>query len=134
MKISGGCHCGFITYEGEIDPERVTICHCTDCQALSGTAFRIVVPVPDTNFKMLTGQPTIYIKTGESGNKREQSFCPRCGSPIYATAPGAGPKVYNVRAGTIRQRDQLVPKSEIWARSKQSWVTGMASLRSIEKQ
>jgi hypothetical protein len=134
MKISGGCHCGFITYEGEADPERVTICHCTDCQTLSGTAFRIVVPVPDTSFKMLTGQPTIYIKIGESGNKREQSFCPRCGSPIYATAPGAGPKVYNVRAGTIRQRDQLVPKSEIWARSKQPWVTNMASLRSIEKQ
>ena len=134
MKISGGCHCGFITYEGEADPERVTICHCTDCQTLSGTAFRIVVPVPDTSFKMLTGQPTIYIKIGESGNKREQSFCPRCGSPIYATAPGAGPKIYTVRAGTIRQRDQLVPKTEIWARSKQAWVTNMASLRSVEKQ
>ena len=134
MKISGGCHCGFITYEGEIDPERVTICHCTDCQALSGTAFRIVVPVPDTNFKMLTGQPTIYIKTGESGNKREQSFCPHCGSPIYATAPGTGPKTFNIRAGTIRQRDQLVPKSEIWARSKQRWVRDLASLRSMEKQ
>jgi hypothetical protein len=32
MKIDGGCHCGYITYEGEADPEKATICHCADCQ------------------------------------------------------------------------------------------------------
>ena len=36
MKIDGGCHCGFITYEAEADPEQTTICHCTDCQMLTG--------------------------------------------------------------------------------------------------
>ena len=37
MKIEGGCHCGYIAYEAEVDPERVLICHCTDCQTLSGS-------------------------------------------------------------------------------------------------
>jgi len=32
MRIDGRCHCGFITYEAEIDPEMALICHCTDCQ------------------------------------------------------------------------------------------------------
>jgi len=27
MKIDGGCHCGYITYEAEADPEKVGICH-----------------------------------------------------------------------------------------------------------
>jgi hypothetical protein len=36
MKIDGRCHCGYITYEAEIDPEKVMICHCADCQTLSG--------------------------------------------------------------------------------------------------
>jgi hypothetical protein len=27
MKIYGGCHCGLITYEAEIDPATVGICH-----------------------------------------------------------------------------------------------------------
>jgi hypothetical protein len=45
VKIDGGCHCGFITYEGEADPETATICHCADCQQLSGSAFRTAVPV-----------------------------------------------------------------------------------------
>ena len=32
MKIDGGCHCGYITYEAEADPANAMICHCTDCQ------------------------------------------------------------------------------------------------------
>ena len=39
MKIDGACHCGFIAYEAEADPEMTGICHCTDRQTLSGSAF-----------------------------------------------------------------------------------------------
>lgn len=35
MKVDGGCHCGRIAYEAEIDPAGVLVCHCTDCQTLS---------------------------------------------------------------------------------------------------
>ncbi len=35
MNIEGGCHCGALRYEAQIDPEGVGICHCTDCQTLS---------------------------------------------------------------------------------------------------
>jgi hypothetical protein len=40
MKIDGHCHCGEITFEAEVDPDALNICHCTDCQTLSGSAFR----------------------------------------------------------------------------------------------
>ena len=82
MKIDGGCHCGFIAYEAEVDPEDTGICHCSDCQSGTGTAFRVSIPVSGATFRM-TGQPTIYIKTtAESGNPRAQAFCPTCGSPV----------------------------------------------------
>ena len=45
MKIDGGCHCGYIAYEAEADPAKAMICHCTDCQTLSGSAFRTVLPI-----------------------------------------------------------------------------------------
>ena len=134
MKIDGGCHCGYLRYEAEADTDRATICHCTDCQALSGSAFRTLAPVPNNTFRFLAGSPTIYVKTAESGNKREQTFCPRCGTPIYSTAFGDGPKDLWIRAGTIRQRDQFVPKLQMWARSKQRWIHDIASVRAIEKQ
>jgi hypothetical protein len=110
MRIDGSCHCGFIKYEGEADPEKAVVCHCTDCQTLSGSAFRTVVPVSSDTFRMTGGEPAIYIKTGDSGNKRQQAFCPKCGSPIFSTSPDPGPKLYMIRTGTIRQRDSFVPR------------------------
>jgi len=28
MKIDGRCHCGYVTFEAEADPETTTICNC----------------------------------------------------------------------------------------------------------
>ena len=109
MKVDGGCHCGHIRYEAEVDPDKVVICHCTDCQTLSGSAFRTVVPTNEGTFKLLSGEPKVYVKTGESGNKREQTFCPDCGSPIYSGPVGEAAKVVGLRVGTIRQRDSSSP-------------------------
>jgi hypothetical protein len=135
MKIHGSCHCGFITFEGEADPEKVSICHCTDCQSSTGSAFRTNVPVPGNTLKMLSGTPTIYVKTtAESGNPRAQAFCPKCGSPIYSTTPGeATQPLYIVRVGVLRERDQLAPKVQNWARSARPWVTAIGALKRNEK-
>ena len=86
MKIDGACHCGYITYQAEIDPKKVAICHCTDCQTLSGSPFRAFVPATTSMFKLLTGQPKVYVKRAESGADRAQGFCPECGTPIYSVA------------------------------------------------
>jgi hypothetical protein len=43
MKIDGRCHCGYVTFEAEADPETTTICNCTDCQAMSGAPLRAVI-------------------------------------------------------------------------------------------
>jgi hypothetical protein len=98
-----------VDYEAEIDPDKTLICHCTDCQTLSGSSFRVVAYTREDAFKLRSGELKIYVKTSESGNKRPQSFCPECGTPIYATAVGEGSKVYAIRVGSIRQRDQIAP-------------------------
>jgi hypothetical protein len=54
MKIDGRCHCGYITYEAEIDPDKTLICHCTDCQTLSGSAFRVVAYTREDAFRLLS--------------------------------------------------------------------------------
>jgi len=135
MKINGSCHCGFITVEGEADPERVSICHCTDCQTRTGSAFGVIVPIPGSTFKM-KGQPTTYLKTtAESGNPRVQTFCPKCGSSIYSTTPGEGLQAsYTMRVGILAQRDQLEPKRQNWFRSARSWVTKMDGIHKNQKQ
>lgn len=135
MKIDGSCHCGYIKIEGEADPEKTTVCHCTDCQTGSGSAFRISVPVSGATFRM-TGQPTSYLKTtADSGNPRVQAFCPKCGSPIYSTTPGEGQQAsYTVRVGLLRQRLDFAPRRQNWFRSAQPWTTSLGDLHKNEKQ
>jgi hypothetical protein len=128
MKIDGACHCGYITFEAEVDPAETSLCHCTDCQQLSGSPFRASVPAAPGSFKLLSGEPAIYVKTGESGTRRVQSFCPKCGSPIYSTAFDDLDASYNIRVGVVRQRDELVPREQMWTKSKQAWVDGLAAI------
>ena len=129
MHVDGTCHCGYMTYAAEIDPARVIICHCTDCQALSSSAFRMVVLAEKGSFRLLSGQPTTYIKTADSGRKRAHHFCPKCGTQMYATPPGDNPEQhYGLRVGSIRQRAQLQPSWQLWRRSAFGWVNDIAAL------
>jgi len=134
VKIDGKCHCGFITYEADVDPEEVYICHCTDCQSISGAAFRWAVPVAERAFKLRSGEPKTYVKTAESGATSHQLFCPECASPLYSTSIGVGPKVFNLRLGTARQRAELRPRAQYWCRSAQHWVAIQEPSRRIDTQ
>ena len=109
MKINGACHCGAITYEAEVDPERVAICHCTDCQITSGSAFRVVVPANAGAFKLLTG------------------------APIYS-ADATNTKQIGIRVGTVQQRAELVPKRQIWCRSALGWTQRIEPIAQVRTQ
>ena len=86
MKVDGQCHCGVIAFEAEVDPNGVSLCHCTDCQAISGSAFRANIQAPAATFRLLRGEPRSYIKTtADSGNKRRHAFCGECGAGINST-------------------------------------------------
>jgi len=134
MRVDGACHCGSIRYEAEVDPAKVVICHCTDCQTMSGSAFRTVVATTPGSFRLLSGTLKTYLKRGDSGNLRELTFCPDCGTPIYSAPPGDGAKVVSLRVGPIRQRDHLVPTEQYWHRSAQSWLPNLGAIPSQDRQ
>src|SRR3954465_7592498 len=112
MKVDGGCQCGAIRYEAEVDPATSGVCHCTDCQHFSGSPWRASVRACAEDVH-LTGEPKIYVKTAESGTKRGQAFCGACGSALYAFTPD-DPQVFNLRLGSVNQRAELPPHVQIW--------------------
>jgi hypothetical protein len=135
MKVEGSCHCGFVTFGAEIEPETASLCHCTDCQTLSGSAFRMGVKSRAGTFELRSGTPTVYVKTtAESGTKREHAFCPRCGTSIYATSVGGEPKAHTLRVGTLGEREEIAPKKQIWTRSRVAWLAALAAIAGVEKQ
>lgn len=132
MHVDGTCHCGLITYTAEIDPDNVSICHCTDCQVLTSSAFRIVAVTLKDSFRLLSGVPKFYVKTATSGTKRAQAFCPDCGTQLYSSVIPGNPETHGLRVGSIRQRAQLRPSRQIWCQSAFAWVNDIASLPQSE--
>jgi hypothetical protein len=128
MNVQGSCHCGRITYEAEVDPQKVSLCNCTDCQMLTGSAYRVSVPAAAATFRILTGQPRVYVKTADSGAKRRHAFCPDCGTPVSASADTDDPPAYSLRVGCLEQRADLPPKKRIWCRSALSWAQDVSGV------
>jgi hypothetical protein len=132
MQVHGSCHCANIRFEALVDPGRTTLCHCTDCQNLTGSAFRVSVPAREGSFRLVAGLPAIYVKTGDNGARRAQAFCPNCGSPLYTYAAD-NPGIYGLRVGCIAEREALVPTVQKWCRSALRWTENLAVVPRQEK-
>jgi hypothetical protein len=128
MHIDGQCHCGFVTYEAEIDPAAVVICHCTDCQRLTGSPYRVTVRVPQADLTLTGKQPKVYTKIAESGRARLLHFCPECGTPLFSSGTGEAAATWGVRWGSINQRASLKPARQIWCSSATDWFGETAAL------
>jgi hypothetical protein len=127
MHIDGRCHCGHVTYVAEVDPEAVSICHCTDCQVLCGSPWRASIQTSATSFRLTAAEPRIYLKTAESGRRRRQAFCGDCGTPIYSSTEH-DPQSFNLRLGSIVQRAQLAPNLQHWRRSAVAWASDITGV------
>ena len=132
MKVDGRCHCGQIRFEAQIDAGKVSVCHCSDCQTLTGTAYRVSAPASAADLVFRSGTPKIYVKTAESGNRRAQACCANCGTPLYA-ADAEDPQVYFLRVGTLNQRAALTPTRQIWCRSALPWASDIRNLERSER-
>jgi len=126
MDIDGACHCGRVTFDPTVDPARVSICHCTDCQVLTGSPFRLTALAPPDAVRV-RGTTKVYAKIGGSGARLLQHFCPDCGTPLFSHGEGEGAE-WGIRWGSIRQRDALPPARQIWCRSAVPWLDEIDAL------
>jgi hypothetical protein len=124
MQINGAWHRGAVSFTADIDPSRVVLCRCTDCQIMSGSALRMVVLASIDKFAV-SGRTKGYVKVAESGNRRMQVFCPECGTPPYATTPEHATTV-SIRLGCVKERAELRPAAQLWARSAMPWLHELA--------
>ena len=132
MHVDGACHCGAVSFTAEVEPSRVMVCHCTDCQVLSGAPFRAVAVAPFESL-VVKGRTKSYIKVAQSGNRRAQVFCPESATPLWATAP-ENPTSVIIRLGCVKQRAQFKPTVQIWQHSALPWVSQLASVPGSPEQ
>lgn len=117
--FTGGCACGAVRYTCSEAPRLVGHCHCEDCRRSSGTGHTTHVIVDEADFQ-LTGIVTAFERVGDSGQPVVRSFCPVCGSQIfarYAVRPGS----IHIRASSLDDPQSISPGLIVFASRMLDW-------------
>jgi hypothetical protein len=128
---TGGCLCNSLRYQFKTKPQTVYICHCTECQKVSSSAFGMSVRVNGDDFNITRGTSKIIKTTADSDRTKEGLFCPECGNRI-SSKPTSGNFVI-VKAGTLDNPNWFRPVAHIWTRSAQSWFSFLDGLPKFEQ-
>ena len=130
-EIKGRCLCGAVSYSANADPAFVGLCHCKDCQKVTGSAFSVVLGLP-ASAVTFTGETKSFTKEGDSGKPVERRFCPVCGTTLADTA-AVMPDMIMIGAGTLDDPSWVRPKMQIYCDSAQPWVQLKGEMKSFSK-
>ncbi len=129
----GGCMCGKVRYRSEADPMAFVLCHCRECQYVSGGAAASVVVVPTAALSLTQGAVKGYSSVGENGKGVTRQFCPDCGTPMFSVLE-SNPDIKVLKAGTMDDASGLKPAMTLWTHSAQPWAHVDPGIPSFDKQ
>jgi hypothetical protein len=111
-----------VTYSVDAAPVWQGVCHCSNCQRQTASAFSTIVGVP-SNALTVEGEALASFKTISEGydSTTERHFCSTCGSPVFSIIE-AMPQLAWLKAGTIDDISWFEPTAEIWTSSAQPWA------------
>jgi hypothetical protein len=118
--MTGGCLCGGVRYESTGEPGFALLCHCRDCQRQSGSAYAAGWRVPAAGFRVVQGEPKLYVKKADSGNEVARAFCPDCGVMVFLRV-STRPDLVAIRVGTLDDPSVFRPQANIFVASAQPW-------------
>lgn len=118
-RMSGGCKCGAVRYDGARADVPMFRCYCRDCQQLTGTGHSEMVPLLAATFQS-GGDIREYQMTGGSGQPTWSSFCPECGSPLTRRSARMKDHIY-VHASSLDDPGLYQPTRLIYTEAAQPW-------------
>jgi hypothetical protein len=118
--LRGSCQCGGVQFEVPDDLPRMTYCHCTTCQKLSGGLGTANVRFPTDAIRILAGEELVRTYQPDEGSAK--TFCSVCGSNLFG---GGWPESEesSVRLTAIDTPFEGGPSSHLFVRSFPRWAT-----------
>jgi hypothetical protein len=123
-KHSGGCHCGAVRFEVEIDANTGSRCNCSVCMKIGATSG---IVKPDA-FALLTGPETLgEYQWGTKISRR--FFCNRCGIHCFARGHLAelGGDYVSINLNCLDDVDPGDVKVIYWDGRNNNWHAGPRS-------
>ena len=133
LPAKGSCQCGKVTYQVTEEALVTVVCHCSDCQKLSTSAFSLSMILKRSGLEILSGELKCWKRPTAAGGVAICWFCPDCGNRIFHENP-AMPNIVRLKPGTLEDTSALEPQAQVWTCREQPWVRHLGDLPRIEKQ
>jgi hypothetical protein len=130
MVMTAACACGALRFRADGEPLVEGLCHCRDCQRLSGAGHVGFIAFPE-GATSVEGETRAYSRTGSSGKTATRYACTRCGGMLLGRAE-IMPGVINLYAGALDDTAQFKPRIAIFTRSRPPWDTSSVGLQCFE--
>jgi len=104
---------------------RQALCHCKDCQKITGSTYSTNIVVPGDGFQLVEGSPKEISKVADSGNTITSHFCGDCGSTLWRDGRTFGLNKV-VKVGVIDDPNALSdakPGVELYVGGRVPWVS-----------
>ena len=121
ISVPGRCRCGRVRFVLCEEPIAFYLCHCTDCQAESGSAFGQTMHVRREAIQEVEGSVLEHIFEGPDGRRNIMTLCDDCLTLLFVYSEDI-PQVVGLNSGSLEATGGFTPYGNMWTRSAKAWV------------
>jgi hypothetical protein len=114
--LSGKCECGAVRYRVQDEFRYAENCHCSNCRASTGSAFKPFAGIERDRLEITDGADTLLVWGEENAN---HTRCGICGSLLYSVVRGGA--YVHVALGSLVDEPAIRPAGHIFVGSKAPW-------------
>jgi hypothetical protein len=114
--LRGRCGCGAVTYEVADEFVVAYNCHCSNCRAMTGSAFLPWGEIEPEKLRVTQGEDSLIVTGDRNGHHAKR--CGQCFSLLYWT--GYEGKI-RVPYGSLVDEPNLKPAAHMFVGSKAPW-------------
>jgi hypothetical protein len=114
--LAGKCRCGAVRYEVRDEFVYAANCHCSECRATTGAAFKPFAGIEREKLELTAGEDDVAVFGEETSN---DTRCGACGSFLFSVVrDGAW---VHVALGSLVDAPTIRPTGHIFVGSKAPW-------------
>ena len=115
-KLTGKCECGAVRYRVLDEFRYAGNCHCSNCRAATGSAFKPFAGIEREKLEVVEGADTLLVwGTVDENHTR----CGICGSLLYSVVRDGA--YVHVAMGSLADDPTIRPTDHIFVGSKAPW-------------
>jgi hypothetical protein len=114
--LNGKCECGAVRYRVADEFLYAANCHCSNCRAGTGSAFKPFAGIQREKLEVTDGAETLLVWGDDTGN---HTRCAVCGSLLYSVVREGA--YVHVALGSLVDAPRIRPTEHIFVGSKAPW-------------